>query len=143
MSTSVLSFRIQPLDPPDQMELAAVPVIDGRLLTDLVEEFEANGGLQPAGGYGGLVFEFFDFGPLNEYFCREGIISVLGCACGEVGCWPLRCRIKADGGTITWDDFSQPYRPDRDYSNFGPFRFDSAQYLGAISSLQENISGAR
>ena len=89
------------------------------------------------------MFEFFDFGPLREYLYRNEIISVLGCNCGEVGCWRLRCRSDADGQRITWHDFLQPHRPDRDYSGFGPFRFDSTQYMSAISLLQENISQAR
>jgi hypothetical protein len=40
MTASTLSFIIEPLHPPDQMALVAVPVIDGRPLTDLVEESE-------------------------------------------------------------------------------------------------------
>ena len=142
MQVNVLSFNIEPLNPPAEMALAAVPVIDGRPRTDLVAEFEANRGFQPAGGYGGLVFEYFDFGPLSEYFDRNETISVLGCDCGEVGCWPLMCRIKADGDSITWHSFLQPHRSGRDYSGFGPFSFDTPQYLSAVFSLQENISRA-
>jgi hypothetical protein len=143
MITSALSFIVEPLDPPKQVALATVPVIDGRPLTDLVEEFEREHGFDPAGGYGGLVFEFFDFGPIEQHFRKSGDVYVLGCDCGEVGCWPLMCQIKADGDTITWAKFSQPHRPERDYSNFGPFIFDSVQHSDAISSLQASISRAR
>ncbi len=140
MSTNVLSFVVEPLNPPEQMVLATVPVIDGRPLTDLVEELEIQRGFDPAGGYGGLVFDFFDFGPVDKYFRKTDDIFVLGCHCGEVGCWPLRCRVKADDNRITWDNFSQPHRPDRDYSNLGPFIFDPAQYLQVLSWLQAKIS---
>jgi len=91
-------------------------------------------------GYGGIVFEFFNAGPLNEYFCDPNEIWVLGCDCAEVGCWPLICRVGADGDLITWDAFSQPHRKDRDYSAFGPFTFNSAQYLDAIRSLQNRFT---
>lgn len=143
MSTSVLSFIVEPLNPPDEMALAAEPVIDGRRLSDLVKDFEISRGFQPAGGYGGLVFEFFNSGPLKEYFCSKEAIAVLGCDCGEVGCWPLECEIRVEVGAITWDKFSQPHRPDRDYSTFGPFTFDFDQYSDAISALHQNVSGAR
>ncbi len=141
MNTGILSFKVEPLNPPDQMALAAVPVIDGRLLTDLVEEFEMEHGFHPAGGYGGLVFEFFNFGPPQEHFRKPQDVYVLGCQCGEVGCWPLTCRVEANGDTMTWANFLQPHRPERDYSNFGPFKFDATQYLSAVSSLQESLAG--
>jgi hypothetical protein len=122
------------------MVLATVPVIDSRPLTDIVEEFEIRRGFDPAAGYGGLVFEFFDVGP--KYFRSGDDISVLGCDCGKVGCWPLKCRVKAVGNRITWERFCQPHRPDRDYSNLGPYIFDAAEYVQAVSSLQAKLSAA-
>lgn len=96
MSISILSFKVAPLNPPDELWLSAVPVVDGRALTDLVKELESNRG--------------FDFGPINEYFCKTERISVLGCDCGEVGCWPLVCRVGMEGDTVTWHSFLQPHR---------------------------------
>lgn len=140
MRRSILSFLVEPLCPPDQMALAAVPLIDEHPLTDLVEQFEASRGFEPAGGYGGLVFEFFNFGPLADYFHSKERISVLACDCGEIGCWPLRCRVQIQGDDTIWCQFFQPHRAGRDYSDFGPFKFDSEQYMTAISLLQQQLS---
>lgn len=122
------------------------PCIDGVLLTNLVEQFErARGMNDPAGGYGGLVMEFFKYGPLDQYFRGQsetpffanasGRIYVLGCDCGEVGCWPLTCVVHTEETTITWQAFEQPYRPIRCYSAFGPFVFNREQYEQALRSL--------
>jgi hypothetical protein len=116
------------------------------MLTSLAEQFEQNHGLNdPAGGYGGLIPEFFRYGALDRYFLGRSEmpcfasaperIFVLGCACGEVGCWPLTCSVDARGEQVTWRAFEQPHRPDRDYSEFGPFVFDRAQYEEALRSL--------
>jgi hypothetical protein len=148
MTTRILSFVVEPLNPPTQMALVATPAIDGRVLSDLVEEFETRQGFDPAGGYGGLVFDFFPYGPLGKYFHGQSDdsesgrgIYVLGCACGEVGCWPLKCRVTADDKIVTWHTISQPHRPARDYSAFGPFLFEAAQYANAVATLQARISG--
>lgn len=94
------------------------------------------------GGYGGLVPEHFRFGDLSLYFLgsdasqwpKKGEASLLGCECGEVGCWPLNAGITVNGATVTWSRFQQPYRPDWDYSAFGPFEFDRQQYENAVHS---------
>jgi hypothetical protein len=123
------------------------PCIDGVLLTILVEQFEhARGMTDPAGGYGGLIPEFFAYGPLDRYFLGEserpcfantpGRIYVLGCECGEVGCWPLVCLVSTSDRAITWQSFEQPHRPERDYSSFGPFVFDAEQYEAALHTLR-------
>jgi hypothetical protein len=60
---------------------------------------------------------------------------LLGCQCGEVGCWPLAARIVKTGNTMVWDMFRQEHRPDRDYSSFGPFTFDAEQYKTVINEI--------
>jgi hypothetical protein len=124
------------------------PRVDGVLLTTLAEEFEQTHGLtDPAGGYGGLIPEFFRYGPLDRYFLGKSEtpyfasaprrIIVLGCECGEVGCWPLMCLVSTSDSEITWQGFEQPYRPARDYSSFGPFVFEREQYEDALRNLPE------
>lgn len=44
-------------------------------------------------------------------------------------------RIRAEGESVVWDSFEQPYRKDRDYSGFGAFVFDEEQYREAIAAL--------
>lgn len=143
MSTNVLAFSVGPMNPPEEMALAAAPVIDGRPLTDRIAEFEIERHFESPGGYGGIVFELFDSGPVDEYFRKTGSIYVLWCECGEEGCWPLKCRVKTDRSGITWHDFLHPLRPERDYSALGPFTFDPVQYSQAIASLQTKLSKVR
>lgn len=137
-----LSFAVEPLSSNEPVR-SIVPIVNGVRLTILAEEFERAHRYDPAGGYAGIVPQHFNFGPLDRYFMAEAAGSILkdgrcyllGCECGEVGCWPLEARIVLGEGQISWKDFVQPFRPKRDYSAFGPFRFDPAQYRQAVTQL--------
>lgn len=117
-----------------------VPEVNGTSLVTLIGSYESAHGYDPAGGYGGLVPEHFNFGDLSRNYLgseasqwpKSGEAWLLGCDCGEVGCWPLAARITVDGTTVTWSTFQQPHRPDWDYSAFGPFTFDRQQYEKAV-----------
>ncbi len=141
--TNVLSFDVSKRERGGAAVIT--PCVDGIKLSTLAEEFERGRGMvDPAGGYGGLIPEFFQYGPLDRYFLgkseasyfarMQGRIYVLGCECGDVGCWPLTCMISAED-RITWQGFVQPHRPARDYSAFGPFVFTLEQYEEALRSL--------
>ncbi len=141
---STVSFAVEPLST-DEPVLSIVPAVDGVRLTDLVAEFERTHHYEPAGGYAGLVPSFFRLGRVDEYFMgisADPVLSsrghwLLGCDCGEAGCWPLEARIVCDGPTqVTWEQFKQPFRPERDYSSFGPFRFDFEQYRRSLTELK-------
>jgi hypothetical protein len=122
----------------DNQPVRVVPFVDGVSLCDLVATFEtAHGYDDPAGGYGGIIPEFTRYGPLDDYFlarrtsvCRQddGAQYMLGCECGEVGCWPLMGRITALETAYRWDRFGNPFREARDYSDFGPFLFERSAY---------------
>ncbi|GED97210.1 hypothetical protein [Gordonia crocea] len=127
------------------------PLVDGDSLVDLVEQFEVGRRFDPAGAYGGLIPEFYDFGPLEDFFVSgfpawsdgsEAVrIPVLGCGdCREWGCWPLECTVTVDGGDVTWDGFAQPHRPEWDYTGFGPFRFDCVAYRAAVARMAAALS---
>jgi hypothetical protein len=128
---------------PDLRELEVVPEIDGTLLTELIDNFECAAGMTPAGAaYGGLVPANYRFGALDRHF-RGGSTEafgpatpVLGCECGEWGCWPLMARISLTDDVVTWDQFAQPHRPVRDYTAFGPFHFPRTQYDDALADLR-------
>jgi len=94
MATNSLSFVVDSLNPPEQIVRSATPVIDGRPLMDLVTEFETQRGHDPAGGYGGVVFDFGEFGPVDNYSGKADETFVLGCDCG-IGCWPVESGLKA------------------------------------------------
>lgn len=128
---------------------AFAPCIDGRPLCSLVERFErASDYADPAGGYGGLVPDHFNFGPLAAYFMGEaaivgeaaGEIYTLGCECGEVGCWPLLTSVSVAERIVRWSGFRQPFRPERDYAGFGPFVFDRQAYREAVAQLESRFS---
>lgn len=144
---AILSFLVQPFRTD---VLSVTPVLNGVPLIELVSRFEGEQRFQPAGGYGGLIPEFFNYGSLSSYFLadfgedsyfrRLRGIYVLGCQCGEVGCWPLKARVGSDKKSIIWDLFRQEHRPERDYSNFGPFIFDVDQYRRAVNNLEQEIA---
>ncbi|MGI5289764.1 hypothetical protein ACQEVF_41385 [Nonomuraea polychroma] len=98
--------------------LVIVPRIDGAPLTELIDRFEITAGMQPAGdAYGGLIPQFFRFGPMLDHFLGWSTNAmgpktpVLGCECGEWGCWPLMARITATVDLVIWDSFEQPHPP--------------------------------
>lgn len=146
-----LSFLVEPLGPGEAQTLAVIPLIDFTLLTRLIEEFERQNGFDVAGGYAGIVPSHYRFGPLNCHYLADSDtvnlegdwevhgVYLLGCTCGEVGCWPLTARIGKSGETVTWDRFMQPHRTQRDYNGFGPFRFDSEQYESVVNRVAERF----
>lgn len=140
VANNEIGFSCRHRDSHDVLEV--VPLIDGTLVTELVDRFETGAGMHPAGGaYGGLIPRFFGFGPMDDHFRGRSTNAmgpktpVLGCECGEWGCWPLMARITMTAGLVTWDSFEQPYRKTRDYTPFGPFEFDRRQYDGALLAL--------
>ncbi|WP_211588939.1 hypothetical protein [Allorhizocola rhizosphaerae] len=147
MSTGqrVIAFTVRWLA--DRRVHDIVPTIDDQPLLDLIDQFELDAGMHPAGGaYGGLIPAFYRYGPLDEHFLGKenpGLgpkTAVLACECGEVGCWPLMTRITPTGNLVVWNDFAQPHRPTRDYTTFGPFLFDRDQYDSALAALAEDIA---
>lgn len=63
--------------------------------------------------------------------------ALLGCECGEWGCWPLLADVHAGPDEVVWSDFRQPHReaPDRQwtYDGLGPFRFGRPGYEAALN----------
>ena len=140
----ILSFLIKPLDDHGPEVLTLTPAINDVPLTELIERFEREQGMEPAGGYGGLVPSFFDYGRLDRYFLGEadgeylqkkGRYYLLACQCGEVGCWPLSARITTGEGSVVWDRFAQEHRRERDYAGFGPFTFELQGYKDRIAQI--------
>jgi hypothetical protein len=120
-----ISFIIQPFEG----ATSVMPVVDVKPLSEMISTFEHEQHFEPAGGYGGLIPEWFKYGALDRYFLGDfekdsyfaslERVYVLGCQCGEVGCWPLLARISVGDACVTWDSFKQPHRKERDYSGFG------------------------
>ncbi|PXX56524.1 hypothetical protein DFR70_11976 [Nocardia tenerifensis] len=121
-----------------------VPRVDGVPLTDLIDSFELAADMQPAGeAYGGLPSGHVRF--VNHFHGKssmtmESKTPVLVCQCGAWGDWPLLADIVVSDRLVIWDHFAQRYRPQRDYSGFGPFRFDRNQYDDALQVLDTPTS---
>ncbi|HEY0038918.1 MAG TPA: hypothetical protein VGB66_19635, partial [Longimicrobium sp.] len=98
--------------------------IDGRDLVDLLRRIElpaatADGHPEIAGSYRGLSpYEWEALPELED----DGRVAVLGCECGEVGCWPFQVRISWRPATVLWSDFHGPGR-NCDYTALGRFIF--------------------
>jgi hypothetical protein len=124
-----------------------VAVVDGVSLV-LVRAFEVSSGYRPAGGYRGLVLDYFNFGDLARYLAGEqdpwpgSEVPLLGCDCGEWGCWPLIATVAHADGLVEWSSFRQPHRPTWDYSGFGPFRFAETDYRSAARAARDRAPSA-
>jgi hypothetical protein len=128
------------------------PHVDRISLASLVEAYERANNYADGRCYGGLRPEWYKYGPLNDYFTgnvssdhwsKKSGIYLLGCQCGEVGCWPLIASVRRAGDTFQWEQFRQPFRLQRDYSGFGPFIFDRTQYEDAVSDLVLRLESAK
>ena len=129
--------------------------INGRDLVELVRAVEnpfayKEGAPSIAGAYAGLPPDE-DTCPPSKHFLGEPSATlykyaaktqVLGCECGEVGCWPLLCLIEADRTRVRWSSFEQPHRSGKgvqsrwNYDQLGPFEFNRGQYQRALEALR-------
>ena len=131
----MLAFDVEPFEEDDSV-FTVVPVVDGSRFTDLIHRFERDAGMETRdASYEGLIPAFYRFGTAAEHYLSDQRIPILGCECGEWGCWPLMGEVHADDHRVVWSEFEQPYRPDRDYSLFGPFSFNRSAYDEALREL--------
>lgn len=148
---SSISFAVDPnKDHPDTVEV--VPVVDDVPLTDRIHAFERVARMEAGeASYGGLIPAFFKFGPASVHYMasrgaflsKSGKIPLLGCECGEWGCWPLLATVASSTTEVRWSDFEQPFRTDRDYSGFGSFVFSRNDYEMAVRELSPVWDRAR
>ncbi|WP_226931010.1 hypothetical protein [Parafrankia sp. CH37] len=138
---SEVRFHVRPWGEGPESARELLPYVDDVSLVDLVSDFEHATGHDVPGAYAGIILDFFNFGDLasyltgrpdSPYWAKRGVVALLGCDCGEVGCWPLEAHVVTDGDLVTWRGFIQPYRPGRDYEGFGPFVFHQHQYQRAV-----------
>lgn len=130
-------------------------LVNGTPLVELVRRWEdvaaqATGERSLAGSYAGLPARFAAEIQTAWLGGSGGRVTLLGCECGEPGCWPLLARIEMDEEAVRWLDFQQPYRAKQEadplnwqrpttpfwsYEGFGPFVFERAEYTRAVRSL--------
>jgi hypothetical protein len=85
---------------------------------------------------GGSSTHFLD-NPHAVWF-DDGDTVVLGCDCGEWGCWPLVAHITVTQDQVEWSRFRQGHR-EWDLSTLGPFVFARTQYEQALRKLDEDL----
>jgi hypothetical protein len=145
-----LHFEIGKREDPAAGLVDAVGIfINGSSLVDMVREVElpfaaSEGKPRLAGKYVGLPLEAILFPSRRLLGDREeryddwgGRISVLGCGCDEVGCWPLQVVIAATENRVTWSDFEQPHRKSWRHDRLGPFVFERGAYERALRGEPE------
>lgn len=140
---NILSFLVSELDGGIG---AVTPCIDGEPLTQMITAFEqSHGHTDPAGGYGALRSSDFSPGlllleaPAPAETRAPEDAYLLGCNCGETGCWPLLVSVTRVEAGYKWSAFRQPHRPQRNYAAFGPFVFEAEQYEDAIWDASERL----
>ena len=117
---------------------AVLPLVDGISLVELVGAYETSQRHDVPGSYDAVARDIvFDLGEWDAADQGARPTTLLGCKCGEAGCWPLRALIRSDRGLVVWERFEHPHRPDRDYSGFGPFVFARPAYDRALSDARE------
>jgi len=143
-----IQFRVEEYRPDWGQWDGVVPLVDNFSLLELITDFESSKGWELAGGYAGISPGFTNasrwvrslLGNGHPEYEGDGITWLLGCGCSVAGCWPLEARVTIDDNTVVWNYFRQPFRPERDYSDFGPFIFDRREYEAAVAQLAESLS---
>lgn len=136
---------------PDGSPARVSILINGRNLAELARVVElpfvnAQGVSSIAGAYDGLhassvlpPCEHFLGRPSSRLYLYGERTQVLGCECGEPGCWPLVCRIRVYPESVMWHDFRQPHRGadsragEWHYDALGPFEFSRSTYEAALA----------
>ena len=120
-------------------------LINGERLESHAREVElrhaiAEGNRDLAGSYAPLTLtdinsdlDHFRGHPVATWF-EDGDTVLMGCTCGEWGCWPLTCRVEVNESTVRWHSFRNGHRP-WDLSALGPFEFDRTEYEAALGAL--------
>jgi hypothetical protein len=67
----------------------------------------------------------------------DGDTVLLGCDCGDWGCWPLLARVDLTPAAVTWHHFKNEHRPAWDLTDLGPFEFDRPQYEAALKTTEK------
>ena len=91
--------------------------VDGENFREMVKAFEQGRGYEPSGSYAGLVPAAFWISPSVLPFIaqasdgapgrrkRDPRQAVLGCGCGDMGCWPLLTLITVGHRKVAWSRF--------------------------------------
>lgn len=123
-------------------------LIDGTDLIELLAEFEKplakkEGSPDIAGQYEGLNPKTLYKNLLNltdNSNSENNKSDILDCECGCWGCWSFMTSVEKIDEKIMWTNFEQLHRRKEshtywNYSQFGPFEFNEAEYKFEIEKL--------
>ena len=121
--------------------VTVTPYVDGVSLVERARRVEARqAGTEPdlAGAYAGLVvggarWQDRYSGVDPQVWFGDGDSCLLGCVCGDTGCWPLTARVTVGAGTVVWAGFRTGHR-EWDLSALGPFTFARGDYEAALAA---------
>lgn len=121
-------------------------IVNGRGLREQVRDSEQAGAPPGSGPFGAYAYvasyEFpdglFDGTPADRQLRFGDRVALMGCDCGEIGCWPLIVRITDEGATVRWDDFAQPHRPG--WIIEGSFVFDAVAYRTEVAAAEKRFA---
>lgn len=72
---------------------------------------------------------------LHEDYKSFENVSIFGCGCGIIDCWPLNVTVDVGEKTVIWYGFSMYHRENWDYSKLGRYLFDKQQYFQEVDKL--------
>ena len=133
-----------------QSEVLLTPIIGGRSLVDLVTDYEEGRGWELAGIHDGLVLDELQVENLREHLLQgkpssphDAGVAVLGCTCGVNECLPFLAEVRLTDEQVLWGGFQYELAAGLswDYSDFGPFVFDRAQYEVALQMAMDGALG--
>lgn len=138
-----IEFRILEEQFPTGLHPSIAPFLSGVPLADLLREVELpaarrRGDLSLAGWYAGLTGTGIRW-PSRYYLGEPATGSgtvLLGCTCGEAGCWPFSAVVRVEDDTVTWSDYHHGFL-DADHRELRPFTFDRRQYEDAVRATAD------
>ncbi|EFC79883.1 hypothetical protein [Parafrankia sp. EUN1f] len=135
-----VEFRLETERFPIGETLAVRPYVNGVDLRELVRAVElpyAEGDPDSAGSYAGLRDPGVRWpsrhflGERSVTWFGDGDTVLLGCICGDAGCWPLTARVDIADDAVIWRDFRNSHHR-WNLDGLGPFRFNLLAYETAL-----------
>ncbi|MBR2215349.1 MAG: hypothetical protein IJ849_06280 [Selenomonadaceae bacterium] len=72
---------------------------------------------------------------LHDDYLRFDSVSIFGCGCGVIECWPLDVAVDVGAKTVSWYGFNMYHRTNWDYSDLGKYVFYKQQYFQEVDKL--------
>ncbi|RRR95835.1 hypothetical protein [Glycomyces terrestris] len=137
-----VEFLLDPAGGPLQITVDGVR-LEAHLRRAELASARADGQADLAGAYAGLTRTDAVRWPSRHFLDApalpgiDGTTVLLGCECGDWGCWPLSARVDLTPATVTWRDFRNEHRPHWDHTALRPFVFDRAQYEASLRTTAQ------